>query len=58
MHDLRRHDAALGAATTIWQVTGPPLVLPLTVALAAIQGVRMCMGPFPRLAWGDAVHDW
>lgn len=54
MPDLRRQDAAVGAATTVW-LARSAYVLPLTVALPAIQGARFCSegSRYPRLSWLD-----
>lgn len=54
MPDMRRQDAAVGAATTVWRAR-QPLVLPLTIALPAIHGARICSegGRYPRLGWLD-----
>jgi hypothetical protein len=53
MPDIRRQDAAVAAATTVWR-GNRPIVLPLTIALPAIHGARICSaGRYPRLAWTD-----
>lgn len=53
MPDVRRQDAAVAAATTVWRSHGAPMVLPLTVSMAAIHGARLCDSRWPRLSWLD-----
>lgn len=55
MPDVRRQDAALAVATTVWRLDGAPLVLPLTVAVSAIHGARLCDSRWPRLSWTDEI---
>lgn len=43
----------MGAATTVWRVNGAPLVLPLTAAMPAIRGARLCDTRWPRLSLLD-----
>lgn len=43
----------MAAATTVWRSRGAPLVLPLTVSMAAIHGARLCDSRWPRLSWQD-----
>ncbi len=57
MPDVRRQDAALAAATTVWPLTGAPMVLPLTIAVAAVHGARLCDSRWPRLSWLDEPID-
>jgi hypothetical protein len=57
MPDVRRQDAAVAAATTVWRTRGAPMVLPLTIAMPAIHGARLCDSRWPRLAWGDDLQD-
>jgi hypothetical protein len=56
--DVRRQDAALACATTVWNGT-IPAVLPLTIAMPAIHGARLCAdaGRFPRLSLFDNPVD-
>lgn len=53
MPDVRRQDAAVAAATTVWRSHGAPMVLPLTVAMPAIHGARLCDSRWPRLSLLD-----
>lgn len=53
MPDVRRQDAAVATATTIWRTSGAPLVLPLTLSLSAIHGARLCDSRWPRLCLFD-----
>ncbi len=54
MPDIRIQDAALACASTVWRGT-VPLVLPLTIALAAIHGARLCTcgEAYPALSWSE-----
>ncbi len=55
--DVRRQDAALAAATTVWNDL-IPVVLPLTAALPAIHGARVRSDAtrYPRLRWTDEMR--
>lgn len=53
MPDVRRQDAAVAAATTVWRTSGAPMVLPLTIAMPAIHGARLCDTRWPRLSLLD-----
>ncbi|MCW2928663.1 MAG: hypothetical protein JWM86_2631 [Thermoleophilia bacterium] len=53
MPDVRRQDAAVAAATTVWRSHGAPMVLPLTLAMPAIHGARLCDSRWPRLSHLD-----
>jgi hypothetical protein len=52
MPDVRRQDAAVAAATTVWHAQ-IPYVVPLTLAMPAIHGARLCDLSYPRLSWLD-----
>jgi hypothetical protein len=54
MPDVHRQDAAVAAATTVWNDLRP-VVLPLTVALPAIHGARLRSDAsrYPRFDWRD-----
>jgi hypothetical protein len=57
MPDVRRQDAALAAATTVWDDLRP-IVLPLTIALPAVHGARLCSGrPYPTLGWNEDLRQ-
>ena len=43
----------MAAATTVWRSNGAPMVLPLTVAMPAIHGARLCDSRWPRLSLFD-----
>lgn len=43
----------MAAATTVWRSGGGPMVLPLTIAMAAIHGARLCDTRWPRLSHLD-----
>ena len=55
MPDMRRQDAALGAATTVWSLEFEPMVLPLTFANPSIHSARLCaeMSRHPFRTWAD-----
>jgi len=55
MPDMRRQDAALAAATTVWSLELAPMVLPLTFANSAIHSARICAETtrHPFRTWAD-----